>query len=109
MVESRSILQVLDANHRGNADPKLLAYKYLQMLPEIAEGDANKMWVIPTEFTAALQGISQGFTGGNGNGTPSNSGGDSPGANGSGADADPGTNPSAPLALAAPSAPSAAA
>src|SRR5690625_3786897 len=101
--ESRSILQVFDAIHRGNADPKLLAYKYLQMLPEIAEGDANKMWVIPTEFTAALQGISQGFTGGNGNGTPFNFGGDSDGDNGSGADADLGTNPFAEVALAAPS------
>jgi len=101
--ESRSILQVFDAIHRGNADPKLLAYKYLQMLPEIAEGDANKMWVIPTEFTAALQGISQGFTGGNGNGTPFNFGGDSDGDNGSGADADLGTNPFAEVDLADPS------
>src|SRR5690625_293051 len=101
--DSRSILQVFDAIHRGNADPKLLAYKYLQMLPEIAEGDANKMWVIPTEFTAALQGISQGFTGGNGNGTPFNFGGDSDGDNGSGADADLGTNPFAEVDLADPS------
>src|SRR5690625_4714248 len=74
--ESRSILQVFDAIHRGNADPKLLAYKYLQMLPEIAEGDSNKMWVIPTECTAALQGISQGFTSGGGaGGTPIRFGG----------------------------------
>src|SRR5690625_3346489 len=101
--ESRAILQVFDAIHNGDADPKLLAYKYLQMLPEIAEGDANKMWVIPTEFTAALQGISQGFTGGNGNGTPFNFGGDSDGDNGSGADADLGTNPFAEVDLADPS------
>src|SRR5690625_473785 len=100
---SRSVLQVFDAIHRGNADPKLLAYKYLQMLPEIAEGDANRMWVIPTEFTAALQGISQGFTGGNGNGAPFNFGGDSDGDNGSGADADLGTNPFAEVDLADPS------
>src|SRR5690625_6164712 len=62
------------------------------MLPEIAEGDANKMWVIPTEFTAALQGITQGFTGGGGNGTPFNFGGGDDNGN-SGTDADLGTNP----------------
>lgn len=61
--ESRAILQVFDAIHRGDADPKLLAYQYLQMLPQIAEGDSNKVWVVPTEFTAALSGISKGFTG----------------------------------------------
>ncbi len=60
--ESRAILQVFDAIHRGNADPKLLAYQYLQMLPKIAEGQSSKMWVIPTEFTAALNNIVGGFT-----------------------------------------------
>jgi len=99
--ESRSILQVFDAIHRGNADPKLLAYKYLQMLPEIAEGDANKMWVIPTEFTAALQGISQGFTGRGGAGTPFDFGSGDGG--GAGTDADLGTNPFEEVDLADPS------
>lgn len=71
--ESRAILQVFDAIHRGDADPKLLAYQYLQMLPQIAEGDSNKVWVVPTEFTAALSGISKGFTGEDG-GAPFNFG-----------------------------------
>lgn len=56
--ESRAILQVFDAIHRGNADPKLLAYQYLQTLPKIANGTSSKMWIVPTEFTAALEGIS---------------------------------------------------
>lgn len=56
--ESRAILQVFDAIHRGNADPKLLAYQYLQTLPKIANGSSSKMWIVPTEFTAALDGIS---------------------------------------------------
>lgn len=59
--ESRAILQVFDAIHEGDADPKLLAYQYLQMLPQIANGTASKLWVVPTEFTAALGSIAKGF------------------------------------------------
>ncbi|GGB96358.1 SPFH domain-containing protein [Cellulomonas carbonis] len=62
--EARAILQVFDAIHRGDADPKLLAYQYLQMLPEISRTQSNKVWFIPTEFTAALNSISKGFGGG---------------------------------------------
>ena len=62
--ESRAIMQVFEAIHRGNADPKLLAYQYLQTLPQIANGTSNTTWVIPTEFTAALGNIAQGFGGG---------------------------------------------
>ena len=40
--------------HDGDADPKLLAYQYLQMLPQIAQGESNKVWIIPSEFTQAL-------------------------------------------------------
>ncbi|ACZ30460.1 band 7 protein [Xylanimonas cellulosilytica DSM 15894] len=61
--EARAILQVFDAIHTGDADPKLLAYQYLQMLPQIANGTASKLWVVPTEFTAALGSISKGFGG----------------------------------------------
>jgi hypothetical protein len=67
--ESRAIVQVFDAIHRGDADPKLLAYQYLQMLPQIANGTSNTTWVIPTEFTAALGNIAKGF-----GGTPGTSG-----------------------------------
>ena len=61
--EARAILQVFDAIHRGDADPKLLAYQYLQMLPEVARTQSNKVWFIPTEFTTALRAISHGFGG----------------------------------------------
>ncbi|GAA5168502.1 SPFH domain-containing protein [Ornithinimicrobium tianjinense] len=66
--EARAILQVFDAIHKGNPDSKLLAYQYLQMLPEIAKGEANKMWVVPTELTAALSGIGNALGGGSGSG-----------------------------------------
>jgi regulator of protease activity HflC (stomatin/prohibitin superfamily) len=52
--ESKAIETVFKAIHAGDADPKLLAYQYLQMLPRIAQGDSNKVWIIPSEFTEAL-------------------------------------------------------
>jgi regulator of protease activity HflC (stomatin/prohibitin superfamily) len=59
--EARAILQVFDAIHRGDPDQKLLAYKYLQMLPQIARGDANKLWIIPSEVGDALKGLGNVF------------------------------------------------
>ncbi|WP_291378518.1 SPFH domain-containing protein [Demequina sp.] len=59
--ESRAILQVFEAIHEGDADSKLLAYQYLQMLPEIAKNESNKVWFVPTEFTGALKSISAAF------------------------------------------------
>jgi regulator of protease activity HflC (stomatin/prohibitin superfamily) len=52
--QSKAIETVFDAIHRGDADPKLLAYQYLQVLPQIAQGESNKVWIIPSEFTQAL-------------------------------------------------------
>jgi hypothetical protein len=53
---------VFDAIHKGDPDPKLLAYQYLQTLPEIAQGEANKLWIVPSELTEALKGIGKAFT-----------------------------------------------
>jgi regulator of protease activity HflC (stomatin/prohibitin superfamily) len=55
--ESQAIQTVFHAIHRGNPDQKLLSYQYLQMLPKIAEGDANKLWVLPSEIGKALEGL----------------------------------------------------
>ena len=52
--QAKAIGTVFEAIHAGNPDPKLLAYQYLQMLPQIARGDANKVWIIPSEFAQAL-------------------------------------------------------
>lgn len=76
--ESRAILQVFEAIHRGDADPKLLAYQYLQTLPQIANGTSNTTWVIPTEFTAALGNIASGFGGGAGPAVPRPPAGEGP-------------------------------
>ncbi|MBK9475977.1 MAG: SPFH/Band 7/PHB domain protein [Tetrasphaera sp.] len=55
--QARAIQQVFDAIHRGRPTEKLLAYQYLQVLPQLARGDSNKMWIIPSELTDALKGI----------------------------------------------------
>ncbi|TDC93981.1 SPFH/Band 7/PHB domain protein [Nonomuraea deserti] len=60
--QSRAIDQVFQAVHRNDPDPKLLAYQYLQVLPQLAQGDGNTFWVIPSEVTSALQGVSKAFT-----------------------------------------------
>jgi len=55
--EGQAIQTVFQAIHDGRPDQALLAYQYLQMMPKIAEGDANKVWVIPSEITKALEGL----------------------------------------------------
>jgi regulator of protease activity HflC (stomatin/prohibitin superfamily) len=61
--ESKAIETVFQAIHDGRPDQELLSYQYLQMLPRIAQGDANKVWIIPSDFTQALAGL-QGAIGG---------------------------------------------
>ena len=60
--EFRAIGQVFSAVHRNDPDPKLLAYQYLQVLPQLAQGEGNTFWVIPSEVTSALQTVSTAFT-----------------------------------------------
>ena len=71
--QSQAIETVFEAIHRGDADPKLLAYQYLQMLPQIAQGDSNKIWIIPSEFTQALGNLGS-VIGGPGDGRPGTGG-----------------------------------
>src|SRR5579859_3090808 len=46
--EAKAIQTVFAAIHESDPDPKLLAYQYLQMLPELAQGEANKVFLIPS-------------------------------------------------------------
>jgi regulator of protease activity HflC (stomatin/prohibitin superfamily) len=55
--QAKSIETVFQAIHDGKPDQGLLAYQYLQTLPQIAQGDANKMWIVPSEFSKALDGL----------------------------------------------------
>jgi regulator of protease activity HflC (stomatin/prohibitin superfamily) len=59
--EAKAIETVFGAIHDGAPDPALLSYQYLQMLPQLAQGNANKVWVIPSEFSQALGGLAQRF------------------------------------------------
>jgi hypothetical protein len=55
--EGQAIQTVFQAIHDGRPDQSLLAYQYLQMMPKIASGDANKVWIVPSEFSKALEGL----------------------------------------------------
>src|SRR6188472_1436458 len=55
--EGQAIQTVFQAIHDWQPDQALLAYQYLQMMPKIAEGSANKVWVVPSEITRALEGL----------------------------------------------------
>ncbi|MBO0982442.1 SPFH domain-containing protein [Rathayibacter sp. SD072] len=59
--EAKAITTVFEAIHQGRPDKELLAYQYLQTLPKIAEGTANKLWIVPSELTEALKGIGTAF------------------------------------------------
>jgi regulator of protease activity HflC (stomatin/prohibitin superfamily) len=61
--ESKAIGTVFAAIHEGKPDQELLSYQYLQMLPQLARGEANKIFVIPSEFTQALGNIGGAITG----------------------------------------------
>src|SRR6201997_2398981 len=55
--QAQAIATVFQAIHEGNPDQRLLAYKYLEVLPEIAQGGANKLWIVPSELGKALEGL----------------------------------------------------
>ncbi|GAA3443560.1 SPFH domain-containing protein [Planomonospora venezuelensis] len=55
--EADAIAMVFRAIHEGKPDQQLLAYQYLQMLPKIAQGGANKLWIVPSEMGRALEGL----------------------------------------------------
>src|SRR5437868_8478647 len=63
--QAKAIDTVFAAIHEGNPDPKLLAYQYLQVLPQIAQGESNKVWIIPSEVTQALGQLTQALPRGN--------------------------------------------
>jgi regulator of protease activity HflC (stomatin/prohibitin superfamily) len=57
--EAKAIDTVFKAIHAGKPNRELLSYEYLQMLPQLAEGDANKVFVVPSEFASAFGGIGE--------------------------------------------------
>jgi regulator of protease activity HflC (stomatin/prohibitin superfamily) len=59
--QAQAIGTVFRAVHEGDADPKVLAYQYLQTLPQLAQSEGNTFWVIPSEVTTALKTLSTAF------------------------------------------------
>ena len=57
--QAKAIRTVFNAIHEANPSQKVLAYQYLQALPQIANGQANKMWIVPAELTKALKMLGQ--------------------------------------------------
>ena len=60
--EAKAIDTVFTAIHQGKPDRELLSYEYLKMLPQLAEGDANKVFVVPSQFAEAFGGIAETLT-----------------------------------------------
>jgi regulator of protease activity HflC (stomatin/prohibitin superfamily) len=57
--DAKAIDTVFTAIHAGKPDRELLSYQYLQMLPQLAQGSANKVFVIPSEFADAFGGLTK--------------------------------------------------
>jgi regulator of protease activity HflC (stomatin/prohibitin superfamily) len=64
--QAKAIETTFGAIHAAKPDAALLAYQYLQTLPQIAQGDANKMWIVPSEFSKAIEGLANLGGGGGG-------------------------------------------
>jgi regulator of protease activity HflC (stomatin/prohibitin superfamily) len=80
--EAKAIDTVFQAIHEGDPDPPLLSYQYLQMLPQLAKGDANKVFVIPSEFSQAFGGLGRVLGGAATNAGAQNASGESSPSNG---------------------------
>lgn len=61
--EATATVKIYEGLRSANPQPNELAHRYLQALPEVARGDANKVWVIPAELTGALARLKDGLTG----------------------------------------------
>jgi regulator of protease activity HflC (stomatin/prohibitin superfamily) len=59
--QAKAIQTVVDAIHAADMDSTVMAYQYLQALPQIANGQASKIWIIPAELGKALDGIGNAF------------------------------------------------
>src|SRR5215469_2823845 len=80
--QAQAIATVFQSIHDNDPDPKLLAYQYLQTLPQLAQGPGNTVWMVPSELTSALKALSSAFD-------PTGGGGDAPSVNGLGPDGQP--------------------
>lgn len=57
--QAKAIEKTFAAIKAGKPTPELLAYQYLQTLPQMAQGEANKVWLVPSDFGKALEGFTR--------------------------------------------------
>ncbi|GAS94162.1 membrane protease subunit, stomatin/prohibitin [Mycolicibacterium canariasense] len=57
--QAKAIEKTFAAIKKGRPTPEMLAYQYLQTLPQMAKGEANKVWLVPSDFGSALQGFTK--------------------------------------------------
>ena len=57
--QAKAIEKTFAAIKAARPTPELLAYQYLQTLPQMAQGEGNKVWMIPNDFGSALQGFAK--------------------------------------------------
>jgi regulator of protease activity HflC (stomatin/prohibitin superfamily) len=50
--QAQAVHVVFDALNQAHATPEILKYLYIQNLPKIAEGSANKLFIVPSELEA---------------------------------------------------------
>jgi regulator of protease activity HflC (stomatin/prohibitin superfamily) len=100
--QAEAIAQVFQAVHENDPDPKLLAYQYLQTLPQLANGAGNTFWVIPSEMTNALKAVTSAFSEDGARGAPAASGAPGPSRGEDGAHEVPAGRPQAAIPAQAP-------
>lgn len=59
--EAAAIERVVTAIHAAQVDDQVLAYQYVQALPELANGTSNTVWLLPVELSAAMRSLAQAF------------------------------------------------
>jgi regulator of protease activity HflC (stomatin/prohibitin superfamily) len=59
--QAKAIEKVFAAVKAGKPTPEVLAYQYLQTLPQMAQGDANKVWLVPSDYGKALESFARSF------------------------------------------------
>ena len=74
--DAAAIGKVFKAIHDGKPDPELLAYQFVQALPQVAQSQGSSVWVIPSDVTTALRNLSSAF--GDSHGEPGGRGPDVP-------------------------------
>ncbi|GDY28517.1 SPFH domain-containing protein [Gandjariella thermophila] len=57
--QAKAIEKVFAAIKAGKPTPEVLAYQYLQTLPQMAQGEANKVWLVPSDYGKALEGFAR--------------------------------------------------